>query len=134
MSSFPAPHCIEGGLTRLAEGRIADDILNVSKLSMGLLSINSAPFEMVAKLREILRMFDLCVAIRILLCHLLDLLAIVTSECNQKGIALRMAVGDSIAALKAQVVVADASRIAQILLNFLTNSKYQTLLTLSKAN
>ncbi|KAM0747651.1 hypothetical protein T439DRAFT_93583 [Meredithblackwellia eburnea MCA 4105] len=84
------------------QGRIADDILNVSKLNMGLLSLTQAPFDVVAKLTEILKMWEI--------------------ECSQKGISLSMSIGASISELRAQQIVADASRVTQVLLNFLTNS------------
>lgn len=41
------------------QGRIADDILNVSKLNMGLLSINLVPFDLASKMSDVLRMFSL---------------------------------------------------------------------------
>lgn len=37
----------------------ADDILNVSKLNMGLLSITLAPFDLGEKVKEVLRMFEM---------------------------------------------------------------------------
>jgi hypothetical protein len=40
---------------------VSKDILNVSKLNMGLLSINLVPFELTAKIQEVLKMFEVCV-------------------------------------------------------------------------
>ncbi|SCV70300.1 BQ2448_1694 [Microbotryum intermedium] len=84
------------------QGRIADDILNVSKLNMGLLSINPVPFDLTLRMGEVLRMFEM--------------------ECSQKGISLRMNVDESIAKLRASWIEADPSRLSQILLNFVSNS------------
>ncbi|SCZ87449.1 BZ3500_MvSof-1268-A1-R1_Chr2-2g04915 [Microbotryum saponariae] len=84
------------------QGRIADDILNVSKLNMGLLSINPVPFDLTLRMGEVLRMFEM--------------------ECSQKGISLRMDVDESIAKLRASWIEADPSRLSQILLNFVSNS------------
>lgn len=44
------------------------------------------------------------------------------SESNQKQITLRLSVGESIHRLGCQHITADPSRLAQILLNFLSNS------------
>lgn len=49
-------------------------------------------------------------------------LLILSSECLQKCIALNLAVGESVAKLAAHWIVADPSRLAQILINFLTNA------------
>ncbi|ORY86727.1 hypothetical protein BCR35DRAFT_302458 [Leucosporidium creatinivorum] len=84
------------------QGRIADDILNVSKLNMGLLSVVPVPFDLQARMAEVLRMFE--------------------TESNQKQITLRLSVGESIHRLGCQHIIADPSRLAQILLNFLSNS------------
>ncbi|GAA6041500.1 hypothetical protein JCM8097_001909 [Rhodosporidiobolus ruineniae] len=84
------------------QGRIADDILNVSKLHMGLLSINPVPFELVPRMSEVLRVFEV--------------------ECSQKHIALKLHADSSVERLRAHWVKADPSRLHQILLNFLTNS------------
>ncbi|GAA5973125.1 hypothetical protein JCM11641_006280 [Rhodosporidiobolus odoratus] len=84
------------------QGRIADDILNVSKLNMGLLTIQRSPFELVSRLREVLKVFEV--------------------ECSQKSIALKLNADPSVERLRAGWVKADPSRLHQILLNFLTNS------------
>ncbi|GAA6059978.1 hypothetical protein JCM10212_001327 [Sporobolomyces blumeae] len=84
------------------QGRIADDILNVSKLNMGLLTINPVPFELIPRIVEVKRVFE--------------------AECLQKQIDLRLVAGKSVAQLDANWVHADPSRLHQILLNFLSNS------------
>ncbi|GAA5982210.1 hypothetical protein JCM5350_007698 [Sporobolomyces pararoseus] len=89
------------------QGRIADDILNVSKLSMGLLTINLVPFELVPRIVEAKRMFE--------------------AECAQKQIDLRLIAGSSVNDLNSNWITADPARLHQILLNFLSNSiKYTT--------
>ncbi|GAA5906400.1 hypothetical protein JCM5296_000445, partial [Sporobolomyces johnsonii] len=89
------------------QGRIADDILNVSKLNMGLLTINSVPFELVPRMSEVKKVCE--------------------AECAQKQIDLQLKPGESIERLRATWVKADPSRLHQILLNFLSNSiKYTT--------
>ncbi|BGP26767.1 multi-sensor hybrid histidine kinase [Rhodotorula toruloides] len=82
--------------------RIADDILNVSKLNMGLLTINVAPFDLVAAVGEVVKTFE------------------VTS--HQQHIQLSVQRGDSLDKLKVDWIVADSGRIKQILYNFLTNA------------
>ncbi|SGY14975.1 BQ5605_C013g07190 [Microbotryum silenes-dioicae] len=82
--------------------RIANDILNVSKLNMGLLTINLAPFDVTAKMHEVLKMFEV--------------------ECAQKQIKLRVEKGRSLTDLGAEWLIADSGRISQILINFLSNS------------
>ncbi|GAA5891499.1 hypothetical protein JCM6882_004493 [Rhodosporidiobolus microsporus] len=84
------------------QGRIADDILSVSKLNMGLLTVNPVPFEIVPRMSEVLRVFEV--------------------ECSQKSITLKLNADPSIDRLNANWVCADPSRLHQILLNFLTNS------------
>ncbi|KAK4047296.1 hypothetical protein OIV83_005474 [Microbotryomycetes sp. JL201] len=81
--------------------RIADDILNVSKLNMGLLSIQPVPFDVSAKVQEVVTMFSV--------------------ECQQKAIKLALKRGSSLADLGAEWVVADPARISQITINFLSN-------------
>ncbi|SCV70301.1 BQ2448_1695 [Microbotryum intermedium] len=82
--------------------RIANDILNVSKLNMGLLTINLAPFDVTTKMHEVLKMFEV--------------------ECAQKQIKLRVEKGRSLTDLGAEWLIADSGRISQILINFLSNS------------
>lgn len=101
--------------------RIADDILNVSKLvslherdhmttyssfklpqNMGLLSIQPVPFELADKISEVISMFSV--------------------ECQQKAIKLSMRKAASIADLNAGWIEADPGRIAQVLLNLISNA------------
>ncbi|KAK4055384.1 hypothetical protein OIO90_003222 [Microbotryomycetes sp. JL221] len=84
------------------QGRIADDILTVSKLNMGLLSIIPIPFDLPTRMNQVLRMFE--------------------AEAVQKKIALGVSVSESVDRLGARCIVADPSRLAQVLLNFLSNS------------
>ncbi|KAM0790952.1 hypothetical protein ACM66B_004257 [Microbotryomycetes sp. NB124-2] len=81
--------------------RIADDILNVSKLNMGLLSIQPVPFDVSAKVQEVVTMFSV--------------------ECQQKAIKLALKKSSSLSKLGAEWVVADPARISQITINFLSN-------------
>ncbi|GAA5995793.1 uncharacterized protein JCM10292_004752 [Rhodotorula paludigena] len=82
--------------------RIADDILNVSKLNMGLLSINVAPFDLVAAVREVVKTFEV--------------------QSHQQQIRLGVEQGPSLSQLKVDWIVADSGRIKQITYNFLTNA------------
>ncbi|KAL8276844.1 hypothetical protein RQP46_010775 [Phenoliferia psychrophenolica] len=79
------------------QGKIADDILNVSKLNVGLLTINRAHFDLVSKLKEVVAMFE-------------------------AGISLRLETDHSVDTLAASCIVADPSRIAQVVVNLLLNS------------
>ncbi|GAA5864241.1 hypothetical protein JCM8547_001304 [Rhodosporidiobolus lusitaniae] len=84
------------------QSKICEDILAVSKLNMGLLSVQPVPFELVPRMNEVLRIFEV--------------------ECSQKSIVLKLNADPSIQALRATWVKADPARLHQILLNFLTNS------------
>lgn len=89
------------------QGRIADDILNVSKLNMGLLTVNPVPFDLVSRMNEVVRVSE--------------------AECIQKGIDLRLEADESIHRLSAEWIRADPSRLHQILLNFVSNALKFTL-------
>ncbi|GAA5867623.1 hypothetical protein JCM3774_001533 [Rhodotorula dairenensis] len=89
------------------QGRIADDILNVSKLNMGLLTVNPVPFDLVSRMNEVVRVSE--------------------AECLQKRIALRLEADESIHRLSAEWIRADPSRLHQILLNFVSNALKFTL-------
>ena len=89
------------------QGRIADDILNVSKLNMGLLTVNPVPFDLVSRMNEVVRVSE--------------------AECIQKGIDLRLDADESIHRLCAEWIRADPSRLHQILLNFVSNALKFTL-------
>ncbi|GAA5896575.1 hypothetical protein JCM8208_004237 [Rhodotorula glutinis] len=82
--------------------RIADDILNVSKLNMGLLSINVAPFDLVAAVREVVKTFEV--------------------QSHQQQIKLAVEKGPSLSKLAVDWIVADSGRIKQVTYNFLTNA------------
>ena len=84
------------------QGRIADDILNVSKLNMGLLSINVAPFDLVAAVREVVKTFEV--------------------QSHQQQIKLAVEKGPSLSKLAVDWIVADSGRIKQVTYNFLTNA------------
>ncbi|GAA6039110.1 hypothetical protein JCM8097_005330 [Rhodosporidiobolus ruineniae] len=82
--------------------RIADDILNVSKLNMGLLSINVAPFCLVSSVREVVKTFEV--------------------QAHQQAIQLTVDESPSLAALQVDWIVADSGRVKQVIYNFLTNA------------
>lgn len=92
--------------------RIADDILNVSKLNMGLLSINVAPFDIVAAIREVVRTFG--------------------TSAQQQEIQLRVDRGESLDRLDVDFIVADAGRLKQVTYNFLTNALKYTATSATK--
>lgn len=85
-----------------AQGRIADDILRYSKLSMGLLSISKLDFDLVDRISEVIAMFSL--------------------ESTQKQIQLSLCVGPGIAEHGIKWINADPHRLSQVLINFLTNA------------
>jgi signal transduction histidine kinase len=125
-------HAIESILLCAShQGRIADDILNgqssdffddrtlilssVSKLNMGLLSCNPVPFELVPRAAEVVRMFETFV-------HFFTYTRFpspiaLLRECQQQGIALSLNDSPTIAAFECNWVIADPSRISQILIN-----------------
>ncbi|KAK4703656.1 hypothetical protein P7C70_g2556, partial [Phenoliferia sp. Uapishka_3] len=84
------------------QGRIADDILDISKLNMGLLNITVVTFNILDKLRDVARMFE--------------------ASCSRKNISLSVDHDASILELDAKWVKADPSRLAQALQNFVLNS------------
>lgn len=85
-----------------AQGRIADDILRYSKLSMGLLSISKSDFHLVSRVSEVIAMFSL--------------------ESAQKQIQLSLSVGPGIMEHDVEWINADPHRLSQVLINFLTNA------------
>lgn len=85
-----------------AQGRIADDILRYSKLSMGLLSISKSDFHLVDSISEVIAMFSL--------------------ESAQKQIQLSLAVGPGVVENNVEWINADPHRLSQVLINFLTNA------------
>lgn len=89
-------------LCSAAQGRIADDILRYSKLSMGLLSISKSDFHLVDRISEVITMFSL--------------------ESAQKQIQLSLSVGAGIEKHGIKWINADPHRLSQVLINFLTNA------------
>lgn len=85
-----------------AQGRIADDILRYSKLSMGLLSISKSDFHLVNRISEVITMFSL--------------------ESAQKQIQLSLSLGPGISQHDITWINADPHRLSQVLINFLTNA------------
>jgi signal transduction histidine kinase len=70
--------------------------------NMGLLSIQPVPFELSGKISEVISMFSV--------------------ECQQKAVKLSMRKADSIVNLNAEWIEADPGRIAQVLLNLISNA------------
>lgn len=85
-----------------AQGRIADDILRYSKLSMGLLSISKSDFHLVNRISEVIAMFSL--------------------ESTQKQIQLSLSLGPGVSQHDITWINADPHRLSQVLINFLTNA------------
>lgn len=85
-----------------AQGRIADDILRYSKLSMGLLSINKSDFNLAQAVSEVVAMFSL--------------------ESSKTNIQLSLEVGPGLEEHNMQWVNADPHRLSQVVINFLTNA------------
>ncbi|GAA5993714.1 hypothetical protein JCM10908_001343 [Rhodotorula pacifica] len=81
---------------------IADDIINVSKLNMGLLAIELAPFNFEDVLREVVKSFE--------------------ATARDRHIALSLTQNASLDRLGIGVVVADAGRIRQLAYNFISNA------------
>ncbi|KAH7105199.1 hypothetical protein BKA62DRAFT_827312 [Auriculariales sp. MPI-PUGE-AT-0066] len=90
--------------------RIADDILNFSKISMSLLTIHKVPFHLHETVRDVLRMWEI--------------------EVREKDIRLELTCDDE---LKDIWVFSDPQRILQILINLLTNAiRFTTDMTVRK--
>lgn len=85
-----------------AQGRIADDILRYSKLSMGLLSISKSDFHLVNRISDVIAMFRL--------------------ESAQKQIQLSLSMGAGVLLHDVTWINADPHRLSQVLINFLTNA------------
>ncbi|KAI5477386.1 hypothetical protein MNV49_006453 [Pseudohyphozyma bogoriensis] len=105
------------------QGRIADDILDVSKLNMSLVDINLATFDIVLKVREVLRLFEAYASLASFLFSDFRLPPnSCTSDCTHKKIHLSVDVSPSLQSLSATQIHADASRLAQVLINLLANA------------
>ncbi|POW12437.1 hypothetical protein PSTT_04501 [Puccinia striiformis] len=82
------------------QSRIADDIINVSKLSMGLLSTIKTDFDLVGRVREVLSMYLI--------------------EAQQKSVDLKLQIGEGLEIT--HYICADPNRLAQVIINFLSNA------------
>ncbi|KAJ3184888.1 hypothetical protein HDU85_001574 [Gaertneriomyces sp. JEL0708] len=83
---------------------IADDVLNISKISMNLLTLHPIVFSPLDTLREVVKMFE--------------------GECRKKDVLLVLEIEPSYAEHIAsnKVVVGDKTRLKQVAINFLTNA------------
>ena len=82
--------------------RIADDVLQMSKLSMNLVSLTEVPFDPLVETSNVIRMFE--------------------REAFVKGITFGFTIGEQYRALKINWVLADPIRFSQVLLNFISNA------------
>ncbi|PLW13674.1 hypothetical protein PCANC_15585 [Puccinia coronata f. sp. avenae] len=82
------------------QSRIADDIINVSKLSMGLLTTIKTDFDLVDRVREVLSMYLI--------------------EAQQKSVELKLQIGEGLD--NSHYICADPNRLAQVIINFLSNA------------
>lgn len=82
------------------QSRIADDIINVSKLSMGLLTTIKTDFDLVGRVREVLSMYLI--------------------EAQQKSVDLKLQIGEGLETT--HYISADPNRLAQVVINFLSNA------------
>lgn len=82
--------------------RIADDVLQMSKLSMNLVSLNEKPFNPLVETTNAIRMFE--------------------REAYVKGIELTFSLGEKYKALQIGWVHADPVRFSQVLVNFISNA------------
>ena len=82
--------------------RIADDVLQMSKLSMNLVSLTITQFDPLQETRNVIRMFE--------------------REAFVKNIAFKFTVGSGYQDLQVGWVSADPIRYSQVLLNFISNA------------
>jgi signal transduction histidine kinase len=82
--------------------RIADDVLQMSKLSMNLVSLTEIPFDPLVETSNVIRMFE--------------------REAFVKNVAFKFTLGSAYRDLKIEWVRADPIRFAQVLLNFISNA------------
>lgn len=82
--------------------RIADDVLQMSKLSMNLVSLSISPFDPLVETSNVIRMFE--------------------REAFVKKIAFKFNMGPRFAVLGVSWVNADPIRFSQVLLNFISNA------------
>jgi signal transduction histidine kinase len=84
------------------QNRIADDVLQLSKLSMNLVSLTETAFDPFIEVKNCLRMFE--------------------REATVKEIDMKLSIGEGYDALQVATVCGDPIRYAQVLLNFLSNA------------
>ena len=82
--------------------RIADDILQISKLSLNLVSLSETPFDPLEETRGAIRMLE--------------------RSASVKGIDITFSLGERYKELKVGWVKADPIRYAQVLVNFISNA------------
>src|SRR5579862_5017380 len=82
--------------------RIADDVLQMSKLSMNLVSLSEKPFNPLIETSSILRMFE--------------------REAFTKGINLTFVLGEGYRRIDVGWVLADPTRFGQVLVNLISNA------------
>jgi signal transduction histidine kinase len=82
--------------------RIADDVLQMSKLSMNLVSLTEVPFDPLVETSNVIRMFE--------------------REAFVKNVAFKFTLGTAYRELQIGWVRADPIRFAQVLLNFISNA------------
>jgi CheY-like chemotaxis protein len=82
--------------------RIADDILQISKLSLNLVSLSETPFEPLEETKGAIRMLE--------------------RSASAKGIDITFCLGEQYKELKVDWVKADPIRFTQVLVNFISNA------------
>ncbi|KAF8576294.1 hypothetical protein K439DRAFT_1640612 [Ramaria rubella] len=86
----------------LAQERIANDVLSLSRIQLQVLSIHPVEFELVPEVRRIVAIFN--------------------NELKMKGISMYLHFGESIRKLRIRRIRSDKSRLAQVLTNLLSNA------------
>lgn len=84
------------------QNRIADDVLQMSKLSMNLVSLTEAPFDPVIEMKNCIRMFQQAAIV--------------------KKIEMMLSIGEEYTAMDLETVIGDPVRFAQVVLNSLSNA------------
>ena len=84
------------------QNRITEDVLQLGKLSMNLVSLKEVPFDPIMEIKHCMRMFE--------------------REVLAKKIELKMSVGKEYESFKIGLVNGDPVRFAQVLLNLLSNA------------
>ncbi|KAI0035069.1 hypothetical protein K488DRAFT_83402 [Vararia minispora EC-137] len=85
----------------LAQERIANDVLSLSRIQLGVLSIHPVDFDLVAETRNVVARFS--------------------NEVRMKGIHVKVEIGKSLEELGVREVRSDKARLGQILTNLLSN-------------